>query len=156
MVNDDGGIYGRKLSGQRARRPTARKNQQQVQAEPRQRQRVRDVHRHAALHRAPTLADAGQPTFSWNINPEMTGHDNIFANKGALCFECAGHDRSVGCEEARRDQGRHPRLRRRRAVEASAAEGTKTSFEKYPTAEVVFLDDTLGFAAADSRRRSRR
>jgi hypothetical protein len=29
-------------------------------------------------------AAAGQPTFIWNINPEMAGHDNIFANLGAV------------------------------------------------------------------------
>ena len=39
---------------------------------------------------ADALAAAGQPTFIWNINPEMAGHDNIFANLGALCFGCSG------------------------------------------------------------------
>ena len=83
-----------------------------MKAEPRPGQRVRDLRRHAA--RSPASPDIAatnppMPTFIWNINPEMAGHDNIFGTVGALCFNCIGQGAPVPRPAVPVHEGRDPR-----------------------------------------------
>jgi len=94
---------------------------------------------------ADALAKANQPVFMWNINAEFAGHPTFFANDGALCFTCAGHIGPWLAKELKVTKvgllayGGAPQS-------ADCATGVKASFAKYPTAKVVFDDESIGFA----------
>ena len=144
----DGGIYGRKLvipSGA-DRDDQLGNNAQQATASLSQDNAFATFIATALFTGAPVLARAEQPVFMWNINPEFAGHPTFFGNNGALCFTCAGHGTpwlaktlgvtKVGILAYSADQSKQ------------CAKGYEESFKKYPTAKVVFKDDTLGFAQA--------
>jgi branched-chain amino acid transport system substrate-binding protein len=91
------------------------------------------------------LDRAKQPTFIWNINPEFAGHQTMFANVPAICFTCAAHALpylaktlkitkvgvlAYGIAQQSKD----------------CAKGIQNSFTKYPTAQIAFFDDALGYA----------
>jgi ABC-type branched-subunit amino acid transport system substrate-binding protein len=99
------------------------------------------------------LHRAKQPVFMWNINPQFARkadgktpevHPTFFAQNPALCFNCAGHGlpwlaktlgaTKVGVLAYSVDQSKE------------CAAGVRASFEKYPTAEIAFFDDTLSYA----------
>ena len=92
MVNDDGGIYGRELKlVDRARRPASAAEPGAGPGEPRRGQRVRDVHRDAALHRR-RAARRGRASrrSSGTSTPSAPATTTSSRNTGALCFGCAG------------------------------------------------------------------
>jgi hypothetical protein len=81
----------------------------------------------------------------WNINPEFAGHPTFFANEGALCIKCALHGGpwlakqlgatkigvlAYGIAQSSKD----------------CAKGAQMSYAKYPTAKIVYFDDSLGYA----------
>jgi len=95
---------------------------------------------------AKLLARVNQPTFIWNINPEFAGNSNMFADKGALCFKCPGHvlpwvAKQLGATKVGIIAYGVS------AESTDCADGIKNSFQKYPTAQVVFEDKSLPFAA---------
>ena len=95
---------------------------------------------------ADDLARANQPTFIWNINPEFAGHPTFFANSGALCFDCPAHALPFVAKQL--SATKVGVLAYGVAAQSvDCAKGIKKSFELYKTAEVVFYDDTLGYAA---------
>jgi hypothetical protein len=132
MINDGGGIYGRDLTFVEGHDDQVSKNQQEVQAVLAQ-DNVFAVLPVATLvfTGAADLADAGVPTFGWNINPEWMGPPNLFGEKGStICFTCARPSRSWTAEQLGAakvgilaygvsDQSKQ------------CAEGAKASFEKY-------------------------
>jgi hypothetical protein len=91
MINDGGGIYGRKLVVSSARDDQLGSNRQTVQASLSQDNAFATFIATVFFTGAPLLADANQPVFMWNINKEFNGHPTFFANNSALCFTCAGH-----------------------------------------------------------------
>ena len=91
MVNDNGGIYGRKLVVAYDRDDQFGSNRQTVQQSLAQDSAFATFVATTLFTGADLLARAKQPTFMWNINPEFAGHPTFFANEGALCFTCAGH-----------------------------------------------------------------
>jgi ABC-type branched-subunit amino acid transport system substrate-binding protein len=153
MINDAGGIYGRKLVISKERDDViGLQNTQQVQASLADDSAFATFLATLQFSGADLLAKAGQPTFIWNINPEMAStptvpHTNIFAERGALCFTCAGHFlpwlattnhfTKVGILAY--------------GISASSktcAAGTRAGYEKYaPTVKVVTFDDSLQFGA---------
>jgi Periplasmic binding protein len=146
MVNDDGGIYGRQLKLSKVHDDQLASNAQTV------RTALNDgafatFGATALFTGAPLLARANQPTFIWNINPEFAGNNNFFANVGAICFTCVHYFLpfiakqlsatkvgiiAYGVSQESKD----------------CATGSRTSINKiYPTAKVVFFDDSLPYAA---------
>jgi branched-chain amino acid transport system substrate-binding protein len=156
MVNAQGGIYGRKLEIVKNRDDTiGLQNNQQVQ------QSLADDNAFATFVAtlqftgADLLAKAKQPTFIWNINPEMAtpkggpSHADIFGSLGALCFSCGGH--YLPWLAKQNHYTKIGVLAYSKATSASSglcADGIRASYQKYaPTAKVVFFDDSLPFSA---------
>jgi ABC-type branched-subunit amino acid transport system substrate-binding protein len=149
MINSEGGIYGRELKITSERDDIiGTQNNEQVQASLAEDDVFATFVATLQFSGAETLAAAGQPTFIWNINPEMAGKENIFANSGALCFGCQGQivpyiAKQLGATKVGvlgYGISNQSKL---------CAQGIRDSFDKYATAEVVFYDDTIGFAQAD-------
>ena len=91
MVNDKGGIYGRKLVVKYDHDDGFGQNRQIVQQSLAQDKAFATFVADALFTGADLLARRKQPTFIWNINPEIAGHPTFFANVPAICFTCAGH-----------------------------------------------------------------
>jgi len=147
MVNSNGGIYGRHLKLTNVRDDMLGNNAPTVRAALANDKAFATFGATNLFTGAAALARANQPTFTWNINPQFAGKNNMFANTGAICFTCPSHflpflAKQLGAtkvgviaygvaEESKK-----------------CAAGSKASFERlYPTAKVVFFDDTLPFAA---------
>jgi ABC-type branched-subunit amino acid transport system substrate-binding protein len=145
MVNDKGGIYGRKLVVAYDRDDAFTQNRQTVQASLSQDKAFATFIATTFFLGADLLAKANQPVFMWNINAEFAGHPTFFANDGALCFTCAGH---VGPWLAKQLHATKIGLLAYGGAPQSAdcATGVKASFKKYPTGQVVFDDESIGFA----------
>lgn len=143
---EDGGIYGRKLVVGKDLDDQLGSNAQRAQESLAQNRGFATFVATPLFTGADALARAEQPTFIWNINPEFAGKPTFFANVSALCFDCAGHSLPFLAKE----------LGAKKvgvlaygvaAQSVDCASGIKKSFEAYPTAEIVFFDDTLGYAA---------
>ncbi len=150
MVDSGGGIYGKKLELVSARDDQISNNQEQVQALLDQDNvfAVAPIATIFSFSGAQTLVDQKIPTFGWNINDEYTGHPNMFgSNSGALCNGCVGtyapylakqlHKKKIGV------------LAYNVANSAQCVDGYKKSFDRYPTAKIVFLTKSLSFGATD-------
>jgi len=148
MVNADGGIYGRQLKIKKNRDDKMFENQAQVKASLAEDNAFATFVATPQLTGSRELEEAGMPTFIWNINPEMTGKQNIFANAGALCFGCISQNMPYLAKE----EGLSKVAVLAYGVTASSVECGQAlvdSFEKYPSAQVVYSDLTLQFAQAD-------
>jgi branched-chain amino acid transport system substrate-binding protein len=146
MINEDGGIYGRELKITKERDDViGLQNQEQVQASLAEDNVFATFLASLGFAGADELDAARMPTFIWNIRPEMAGHPNIFANSGALCFGCPGQ---IGPYIAQQLQATKVGILAYGVANESklCAAGIRDSYEQYPTAEVVFFDDTIGFA----------
>lgn len=149
QVNAAGGIYKRqlKITSQRDDKMTA--NQTEVKASLAQDNAFATFIATTLFTGAPDLAAKNQPTFTWQINPEFAGHQNMFGNLGALCFTCTGqflpwlaqqnHFTSVGIVGYGVSQ-----------ESKECAEGTKASFQKFaPDVKIGFFDENVQFAQPD-------
>ena len=152
FVNAHGGIYGRKLVIVNKRDDVVGlQNTQQVQASLADDNAFATFLATLQFTGADMLAKAGQPTFTWNINPEFAStpqqsHESIFGSLGALCLNCGGHF--------------IPWLAKKNGftkvgiiaygVSSSSkicAAGTRAGYEKYtPDIKVAVFDDTVPFA----------
>ena len=123
--------------------------------EPGRGQRVRDVHRDAAVHRRrrarrgrASRRSSGTSTRRW---PATTTSSPTSARSA---LGCAGQVAPYLAQQLKLTKvgvlgygvAQSSKL---------CAQGIKDSFEKYPTAEVVFYDDTIGFARAEPQRAGR-
>ena len=134
----------------RPRRPDA-PGRADRQGEPGERQGLRHVRRDAVVQSARSIiaAQPSMPTFIWNINPEMAGHLNIFGTQRRALLELhrPGPSRSSPSNTS------SPRSRSWRTASTASskqcADADKASFQKYPSAKVVFFDNELQFAQAD-------
>jgi ABC-type branched-subunit amino acid transport system substrate-binding protein len=146
MINDAGGIYGRQLKLTRVRDDQLGSNSQAVQASLATDKAFATFMATVLFTGAKALARANQPTFIWNINPEFADKNNMFADKGALCFKCAGHvlpwvAKQLGATKIGIIAYGVS------AESTDCADGIAASFKKFPTAQVVFMDKSLPFAA---------
>jgi branched-chain amino acid transport system substrate-binding protein len=145
MVNAGGGIYGRKLVIGADRDDQFGQNRETVQQSLSQDNAFATFIATTLFTGADLLARARQPVFMWNINPEFAGHPTFFANEDALCIKCALHG---GPWLAKQLGATKVGVLAYGIAQQSkdCAEGAKLSFAKYPTAQVVFYDDSLGYA----------
>jgi hypothetical protein len=156
MVNSskDKGIYGRKLKLTSERDDQLGNNTQEVQG------LINNDNVFAVLPvdvllftGANLLAQSGIPTFGWNINAEWgsekaPGAPNMFGQRGSYtCFTCPTqtlpwlakqiHKTKIGLLAYTVDQSK------------DCATGVKATFDKYPSAKVVFDDESLQFGVTD-------
>jgi branched-chain amino acid transport system substrate-binding protein len=147
MVNADGGIYGRDLVLADKRDDALVNNSQEVQ------QLVQsDIFAAIPMGTfvfsgADILGESGIPTFGWNVNPEWAGHDNLFNQEGALCFDCAGPGvpwiaQETGSENVGILAYNVPQS-------AGCADGTRKSLEQYGDAEAAYIDTSLPYGNVD-------
>jgi hypothetical protein len=156
MVNasKDKGIYGRKLRLTSQRDDQVGMNREEVQA------LLSEDDVFAALPIAVLLftgadlfADAGVPTFGWNINAEWgseqaAGPPNLFGEKGSyLCFTCPGQPVPWLAKQVKAK--RVGVLAYQSPQSADCAKGVQASFDKYPSADLTFLDTSLSFGVSD-------
>jgi len=146
MVNQNGGIYGRQLKLTKVRDDQLGANAQAVTAALSQDNAFATFGATNLFTGADLLARANQPTFIWNINPQFAGHNNMFANIGALCFKCPGHSLPFLAKQL--SATKVGVIAYGVAQESKdCAAGIRASFVTYPTAQVVFYDDSLPYAA---------
>jgi ABC-type branched-subunit amino acid transport system substrate-binding protein len=147
MINAGGGIYGRKLTLAIDRDDQLGSNLQTVQASLSQDNAFATYIATVFFTGAKLLASKNQPVFMWNINKEFNNHPTFFANDAALCFTCSGH---AGPWLAKQLGATKIGVLAYNIAQQSTdcATGIKASFAKYPTAKVVFDDESLGFAQA--------
>ena len=151
----EGGVYGRKLVLDGEHDDQLANNRQEVQA-------ILDDEPFAVLPvavalftGASLLADAGIPTFGWNINPEWgsetvdPGPPNLFGQFGSFhCFSCAFPSpqvwlaKKLGLKKA-------ATIAYDVAQSKGCADGFEASLKKYPVAKLVFKDTSLPYGNSD-------
>ena len=156
MINasKEKGIYGRKLRLTSRRDDQVGMNRQEVQA------LLSEDDVFAALPiavllfaGADLLAQAGVPTFGWNINAEWgseqaVGPPNLFGEKGSyLCFTCPGQPVPWLAKQVKAKKV--GLLAYQSPQSADCAKGVQASFDKYPSADIAFLDTSLSFGVND-------
>ena len=151
MVNAQGGIYGRKLVIVKRHDDQLSNNLREVQSI------LSDDNAFAVLPVATVFAFSGAqllaqnnvPTFGWGINTEWTGPPNLFGSYGALCngSQCP----SLIYPYAASKMGKKKIGVLAYNVQASSdcVDGIKASFDKYPTAKVVYSTKALSFGTTD-------
>ena len=148
MVNADGGLYGRKLViGKQRDDIIGLQDTPQIQQALATDKAFATFIATLMFNGAKLLQDAGQPTFGWNINAEYGDRNALFGNESALCnaVSCTSQ---VGPWIAKKIGATKIGVLAY-GVNASSIDcgkGTTASFEKYPTAQVVFHDYSLNFA----------
>lgn len=147
MINEQGGIYGRQLELTSQRDDQLVNNQLEVQGLISEDDvfAVLPVANIFTFAGAQTLADANIPTFGWNVNAEWANHPNLFGEKGSfLCFTCA--QPYLPWLAKKLGKTKVAILGFSVAQSADCAAGVKKSFEKWPTAQVVFEDPAVEFS----------
>ena len=135
VINDKGGIYGRKLVVVSDRDDVVgTQNVQQTTSSLANDNAFATFEATQQLTAADMLAKAHMPTFIWNIDPEMAStptsdHSNIFGTNAAICFSCPGPLNSWLAVKNGFTKVGDPRLRRLRGVEVCVrpARVTRTS-----------------------------
>lgn len=149
MVNEGGGIYGRRLELVAERDDQVANNLAEVQGLLSQDDVFAVLPVTTLLFSgADALAAEGVPTFGWTINPEWQGPPNLFGDRGStLCFDCAFPIQPW----LAREQGatKVGVLAYNVPQSAGCADGVKNSFEKWPTAEIAFEDAALTYGVTD-------
>jgi len=154
VINDKGGIYGRKLVVVSDRDDViGLQNVQQTTSSLADDNAFATFEATQQLTGADMLAKAHMPTFIWNIVPEMpstpsSDHSNIFGTNAPICFSCAGPLNPWLAEK----NGFTKAAVLAYGVSAESklcASGTRKAFEKYTNGKVkvVFFDNSLPFAA---------
>jgi ABC-type branched-subunit amino acid transport system substrate-binding protein len=154
MINDAGGIYGRKLVIASDRDDVVGlQNVQQTTASLADDNAFAMFEATQQLTGADMLAKAHEPTFIWNIDPEMAStatsdHSNIFGSNAAICFKCPGPLLPWLAEK----NGFTKVGILAYGVSAESklcASGTRDAYQKYTNGkvQVAFFDDSLQFAA---------
>lgn len=148
-ANSKGGIYGRNLKVVANRDDAMFNNEQQVKASLAQDNAFATFVATPLFTGAPDLAAVPtMPVFIWNINPEFTGHQNFFANMGAICFTCLGQ---YGPWLAQANHFTKVAVIGYGATASSkqCAQSAKDAFTKYPSAQVVYFENNLQFSQPD-------
>ncbi len=154
VINDQGGIYGRKLTVVSDRDDVVGTlNVQQTTSSLANDNAFATFEATQQLTAADMLAKAHMPTFIWNIDPESAStptsdHSNIFGTNSSICFSCPGPLNAWLAEQ----NGFTKVGVLGYGVSAESklcASGTRDAYKQYSNGkvQVVFYDDTLPFAA---------
>jgi ABC-type branched-subunit amino acid transport system substrate-binding protein len=150
MVNSEGGIYGRKLVIGNKHDDQFVNDAQVVKASLAQDHAFATFLATALFGGAPDLGASNppMPTFTWNINKEFAGKPNLFGSMGAICFSC---ENQIDPYIAQQDHFTKVAVLGYAAIAASktASAGFKASFDKYPSAKVVYFDPDLQLGQPD-------
>ncbi|MBK5289261.1 MAG: ABC transporter substrate-binding protein [Acidimicrobiia bacterium] len=149
MVNNGGGIYGRKLAVVAERDDQISQNLREVQG------LVNEDNVFAAVGMATIfdfsgaseLEQKGIPTFGWNINTDWN-RSNFFGNLGALCIGCVSVEVPwIAQELGKKTVG----VITYGSVDNAnkCGEGIKKSLEKYPSAKVGYYSSAHAFGDVD-------
>ena len=156
MINAAGGIYGRKLVISNNRDDGFINDEQTVKASLAQDHAFATFIATPLFGGAPDIAASNppMPTFTWNINQEFAGKPNIFGTIGAICFTCQSQ---LGPYIAQEEHISRIAVLAYGGIAASKnyAIGIKASFEKYPSAKIVYYDPDLRWLRRRSAPRSR-
>jgi len=145
MVNDNGGIYGRKLVVKWDHDDQFAQNRQVVQQSIAQDKPFALFVANSLLTSTPVIDRYKQLSFIWNINPEFAGHPTMFANTGAICFTCASSTWPYIAQQMKVSKVGVLAYGIAQQSKDCAA-GIRNSFQKYKTATVEYFDDTLAYA----------
>jgi branched-chain amino acid transport system substrate-binding protein len=154
VIDDKGGIYGRKLTVVSDRDDVVgTQNVQQTTSSLADDNAFATFEATQQLTGADLLARAHMPTFIWNIDPEMANtptvdHSNIFGTNPAICFSCPGPLNPWLAEKS--GFTKVGILAYGVSAESKlCASGTRDAYKQYTKGkvQVVFFDDTLPFAA---------
>lgn len=149
MVNEKGGIYGRKIKVIKNHDDQLVKNQEEVKSLIAD-DKVFAVVPTASLlfSGADDLVKANVPTFGWNINPEYSPPKNLFGEKGSyLCFTCASP--AIAYTAKQLGSKNVGILGYSVAQSSDCAKGVQETFSKYPVASVAFSDLNVPFGSTD-------
>ncbi|HEU5301759.1 MAG TPA: ABC transporter substrate-binding protein [Acidimicrobiia bacterium] len=152
----EGGVYGRKLVVASERDDQLGKNREEAQALVTQDDVFAALPLATSLFTgAEVLAEAGIPSFGWQINAEWgsenntPGPPNLFGAAGSFnCFTCA----QVGFPTwlpTKVNLSKVGLLAYNVPQSTDCALGNKESFKKYGTADVVFDDESISYGNAD-------
>jgi branched-chain amino acid transport system substrate-binding protein len=154
VINDKGGIYGRKLVVVSDRDDVVGlQNVQQTTSSLADDNAFATFEATQQLTGADLLAKAHMPTFIWNIDPEMAStptvdHSNIFGTNAAICFSCPGPLTSWLAEKS--GFTKVGILAYGVSAESKlCASGTRDAYKQYTNGKVkvAFFDNALPFAA---------
>jgi branched-chain amino acid transport system substrate-binding protein len=150
MVNSQGGIYGRKLVLVARHDDQIANNKREVEA-------IVDQDNAFAVLPVATVFFTGAtlliqndvPTFGWGINHEWIGPSNMFGSLGALC-------NGSGCPylfwpyvASKLHKHRVGVLAYSVAASSDCVDTVKASFDKYPTAKIVYSTKALPYGGTD-------
>jgi ABC-type branched-subunit amino acid transport system substrate-binding protein len=151
MVNASGGIYGRKLVLVKRHDDQLTQNKREVEAIIDQDNvfAVLPIATIFSFSGASLLAQNNIPTFGWNINDEWTGPPNLFGHTGALCngSDCPGT--TLPWVAQKLGKKRLGVLAYNVSNSAQCVDGIKASFDKYPSAKIVYSTKSLSFGVTD-------
>ncbi|MGO9875155.1 MAG: ABC transporter substrate-binding protein [Acidimicrobiia bacterium] len=150
MINAAGGIYGRKLVISANHDDDFVNDEQTVKASLAQDHAFATFIATPLFGGAPDIAASNppMPTFMWNVNEEFAGKPNLFGTMGAICFTC---QEQLDPYIAQEEHFSRIAVLAYGAIAASKnyAIGVNASFEKYPSAKVVYYDPDLQVAQAN-------
>jgi branched-chain amino acid transport system substrate-binding protein len=149
-INSQGGIYGRRLKIKANRDDHFTDNEKTVKASLAQDKAFATFIATPLFTGVPDIATSKprMPTFIWNINPEMAGHDNIFGTIGAICNNCI----DMGGPQLAKTIGAKKVGVFAYGTTASSKDcGNmyKNAFKHYPVAKVAYFNNNIAFAQAD-------
>ncbi len=153
VINDQGGIYGRKLTVVSDRDDVVgTQNVQQTTSSLANDNAFATFEATQQLTAADMLAKVHMPTFIWNIDPESAStptsdHSNIFGTNSSICFSCPGPLNAWLAEK----NGFTKIGILAYGVSAESklcASGLRAAYKQYTDGkvQVAFYDDTLPFA----------
>lgn len=153
MLNAKGGVWGRKINLASERDDQTGNNVSETEAMLSQDNAYAVFEAVELFTGAPKLAQAGIPTFGWNINPEWAGPKNFFPNIGPICFNgCNALGRAVPWLVEQSGAHRVAVLGYNVPQSSSSMEGAIRAiqqFGKEVDAQVVFSDLSMNFGQTD-------
>ena len=99
------------------------------------------------------LAQAGIPTFGWNVNPEWAGPENFFPNVGPYCFKgCTPFNRLLPWVIKQTKRHRVALLGYNIPIAADSVDASAAAIQKFGkdvNAQVAYKDTSLQFGQTD-------
>ncbi|HEY7137581.1 MAG TPA: ABC transporter substrate-binding protein [Acidimicrobiia bacterium] len=151
MVNSQGGIYGRKLVLVKRHDDQMVQNKREVEAIIDQDNAfaVLPVATNVQFSGATLLTQNNIPAYGWGINNEWTGPPNLFGSIGAICNGADCPSLLLPYAAQKLGKKRLAVLAYNVAESAQCLDGIQASFNKYPTAKIVYATKSLSFGVTD-------